>query len=196
MQTVAKAHALDDSRGDSFGVEQGLEGRHVFDQVVFVDTSKHAQKGAQGSPQPFAGVAVDFADAITIVIACPLVQGVADGAMVGVQTGVVGRFIRKQQRAAWRNTPLDDFEAGGFVGVLDHPVTVLARLATDDADDGGPVVVIGAAPSGLVGARARRVVRFQMRPAFFPPHSGRLRRLRRSGRPSLPWAASHTGCFG
>src|SRR5689334_14579965 len=35
-----------------------------------------------------------------------------------------------------------------------------------------------------------------MRLAFFPPHSGRLRRLRRSARPLPPWAASHTDCFG
>jgi hypothetical protein len=63
VRTVAKAHALDDSRRDGFGVEQGLEGRHVLNQVEFIDASKHAQEGAQGIAQPFAGVAVNFTEA-------------------------------------------------------------------------------------------------------------------------------------
>ena len=49
-------------------------------------TPEDAQEGAQGSPKPFACVAMDFADTITVVIARPFVQGVADCAMLRVQT--------------------------------------------------------------------------------------------------------------
>ena len=111
--------------------------KHILGQKVFVNTPKHSQIGSQGRFKPFAGITVDFADTIAVVIACLLVQGVADCAMSGVQTRVMGRFIRKQQCALGGNISLDDLSACSFVSVFDYPVTILASLTADDPNNGG-----------------------------------------------------------
>jgi hypothetical protein len=55
MESVIKAHALDDSWRDGFGIEQSLKSRHVLGQVVFVvfmHTSELSLKGPQSGPKP------------------------------------------------------------------------------------------------------------------------------------------------
>src|SRR5258708_17638345 len=161
-----------------------------------MNTAEDAQIGSQGSPKAFTSIAMDFADAIAVVIACPFVPGMADGAMPGVQTRVIRGFIGKQQRGLRGDTGLDNLSAGGLVSVLDHPVAVLASFTTDDPDNGWSVVLIGAASPHLVCAGAGPVARVGVRGSFFPPHSGRLRRPRKFARPSPVWAGFHTDCFG
>lgn len=161
-----------------------------------MDSAENAQVGSQSSASAFAGVAVDFADAVTVVVTRPLMHSMADRAVVRVQAGIVGGLICEQERAARRNAGVDDAPSASLVRVLDDPVANLAAIPTDDRDNGRAVIVIGAASSSLVGSATRWVACVGMRRAFFPPRSDRVRQPRRSGPTSPRWAASRTGCFG
>ncbi len=133
-----------------------------------MDTSKNAQEGTQGSASAFTGVTVDFADAVSVVVTRPFMDSMADCAVVRVQAGIVGRFIREQERAARRNAGADDASSADLVRVLDDPVANLAAVPTDDRDNGRAVIVIRAASSSLVGSATRWVAQVGMRRAFFP----------------------------
>ena len=93
MQLLTKAHLLDDSRSDVLGVHQGLEGGNILGQKVLVDTTKHAEKGAQRRTRTFTAVAMHLASPITIIIASPFVLAVADRGVLRVKPGVVRAFL-------------------------------------------------------------------------------------------------------
>src|SRR3990172_676010 len=54
----------------------------ISGQILLMNTSKGAQEVAESCPDTFLGIAVDFAEAITIIIAGILVPGMANGGMV------------------------------------------------------------------------------------------------------------------
>jgi hypothetical protein len=161
-----------------------------------MDTAKNTQVGPQSSASAFTGVTMDFANAVTVVVTRPLMHSMADRAVVRVQAGIVGSFIREQERAARRNAGADNASTASLVRVLNNPIADLAGLPTDDRDNRRAVIVIRAASSPLVGSATRRVACVGMRRAFFPPHSDRVRQPRKSGLTSLRLAMSRTGCFG
>ncbi len=66
------------------------------------------QKIAQRRARAFAGITMHFAPPVTILIACPFVQGMRNGAMVGVDALIGPPFIATQERrlggtVAWSN---------------------------------------------------------------------------------------------
>ncbi len=93
-----------------------------------MDTAKTAQVGTQSRTHPFAGIAVDFAYRVAVVIARPFALRVTDCTVMRVQTRVVGGFIGKQQRAARWNRGAD----AGLVGVFAHPIAYLTTLAAEN----------------------------------------------------------------
>ena len=58
--------------------------------------------------------------------------------------------------------------AGPRVRVVAYPQALLARVPRDDADDGRPIVGIGAVALALIGASTWRVTGIAMGRAFFP----------------------------
>ena len=105
-----------------------------------------------------------------IVIACPFVFSVIDGHMRAWNLAIPGPFIRigKRRRLCETHHMLLQRLA---ICVLDDAQTHLSTLAPDRADDGRPVIVIGAMPTLFVGPTPRRVRRITMFSAFFPPRS-------------------------
>jgi hypothetical protein len=69
-------------------------------QIGLMDPTKHAEIGAQSRACSLAGVAMHFANAVSIVIARPLTFAVADRSMFGMASRIAIGLIAIQHRAA------------------------------------------------------------------------------------------------
>jgi len=117
-----------------------------------------------------------FASAIAIIIPGPFVSTMADGGMRWMTAAIALPFVGVQPRAASWDIFGDERVARPCVCVVAYPQALLARVPRNDADDGGPIVGIGAVPFALIGAPPGRIGGVAMRGAFFPPRSGRVHR--------------------
>lgn len=59
-----------------------LKHGNILSEIAFVYASERSQKRSQGSPQPFKGIAMDFAKPIAIIIACIFFDAMIDGCML------------------------------------------------------------------------------------------------------------------
>jgi hypothetical protein len=148
-------------------------------QVRLVDPAEGPQVGPQCRAGAFTGVAMDFASTITIMIARPFANPVANRGMGRVTPAVALPFVRVQLRPVSRNGFGDERLARPPVRVVTHPKTLLACLARDDAKDGGAIIGEGAMAFVLIGPSAWRVVRGAMGRAFFPRRFGTIHPPRR-----------------
>jgi hypothetical protein len=82
--------------------------------------------------------------------------------------------------------------AGLPVPVVTDLPALLSHVARDDADDGRPIVGIGAVPFAPIGASAWRIGGVAMWCAFFPPRSGRAHQPQRRCRALPRSARSHS----
>jgi hypothetical protein len=144
-------------------------------QILLVNTSESTQVGTKRRTRSFAGVAMHFASAIAIIISRPFVDAVADRGMGWMTAPVALPFVGVQPRALRWNIFGNERAARSCVRVVAHPKALLARVPRDDADDGGPIVGIGAVSPALIGASTWWVTGIAMGRAFFPPRSGRVR---------------------
>ena len=69
-----------------------------------MDTSEGTQVGAERRTRPFAGVAVDLASAIPIIIPRPFVHAMADRGMGRMAAAVALPFVGIEHRAAAAGT--------------------------------------------------------------------------------------------
>jgi hypothetical protein len=162
-----------------------------------MNAPKDTQVGAERRPYSLAGVAVDFAAAIPVLIPCPLVHAMADGGMRRMAATIALPFIGVQDRAVPWHILGNQAVAGTFVRVIADPETLLPRLSCDDADKGGTVVRIGAMSLALIGASTGWIGGIAMGCAFFPPRSDTVRRPQRRCRASPRSAQSRSdwpGC--
>jgi hypothetical protein len=140
-----------------------------------MNTSKPPQKRAQSCTSSFAGVAVDLAAAIPIIIARPFASAVAYGGVGRMAPVIALPFIRVQRGAASRDVLREQVVAGPVGRVVTDPEALLARVPRNDTDDGRTAVGIGAVPSPLIGTSTGRIIGVRMGRAFFPPRFGRAR---------------------
>ena len=56
-------------------------------------TAKRTQEVADAGPSPFDGVDMRFADALTIIIACPFLESARDFDVLAVRFGIANPFI-------------------------------------------------------------------------------------------------------
>jgi hypothetical protein len=112
---------------------------------------------------------MDFAYAIAIVIARPLVLSVIDGRVLLVDPVGAAVFVRIDDRPFARYCLSKNALARRLVAVTDHPAARFARLATDDVDNRWAIIVIGAMPGLLIRAAARWIIRVAMGCTFFSP---------------------------
>ena len=91
---VADAHPSDQLRGDPFRIDHHFIRGHLQMEVPLVDAAERPEVRAERRPCSFAGVAVDLASAIPIIIPCPLVHTVADGGMGRMAAPVALPFVR------------------------------------------------------------------------------------------------------
>jgi hypothetical protein len=144
-------------------------------QVLLVDAPAGTEVRAERRASPFTGVTMDFALAITVIIPRPFVYTMADGGMCWMTAPVTLPFVGVQPRAVSWNVFMDEAAACPPVRVVAHPEALLTRIARNDADDGWPIVGIGAVAFALIGPSTWRVTGIAMGRAFFPPRSGTVR---------------------
>jgi hypothetical protein len=117
-----------------------------------MNTPKDRPVGAERRPCSLAGVAMDFAAAIPLIIPRPLVHAMADGGMCRMAAMRALPCIGVQERAVpWHMLSHQDV-AGPCVRLIADPETRLTRLSCDNADQGGTIIRIGAMPLALTGA--------------------------------------------
>src|SRR5262245_2752279 len=148
-------------------------------QVLLVNTSEGPQVRTKRGTRSLAGVAVDFASAITIIIPRPFMDTMADRSMDGMTAPVALPFVGVEQGAAPRNVLRDQRRAGVCIGMVTDPPTLLPRLTRDATDDGRTIIRIGPVPFPLIGAPPGRIGGVSVRGAFFPPRCSTAHRLRR-----------------
>jgi hypothetical protein len=144
---------------------------------------------------PFTAVTMDFALAITVIIPRPFVHPMVDGGMGWMTAPVTLPFVGAQPRVASGNVFSDEGTARSRIRVVTHPPALLARLARDEADDGGPIVGRGAVALALIGPSPWRVTGIAMGGAVFPPRSGAVRQPHTRGRASPRLVRSRAGAF-
>ena len=133
-----------------------------------MDAAEGTSGGAKRCTRSLPGMAMHCASAITVIIPCPLVHAVADGAMARMAAPIALPLIDIEPCAARRNILHDQRGAGARVGMVAAPQALLACVPRDDADDRGTVVGIGAVPLALIDASAEGIGRSAMGRAFFP----------------------------
>src|SRR5688500_3245976 len=173
---------------DPFDIDHGFIGGNIQVQVPLVNPPEGTQVGAECRPRPFAGVTVDLADAITIIITRPLSSAVTDRGMGRMAAVITLPFIRVQDRALPRDILGDQASACAPVRMITHPKTLLARLARDHTDNGRTINGIRAVPFALIGASPGWIVGVAMGCAFFPPRSDTVRPPQRQCQSSRRWA--------
>jgi len=75
----SEAEALDELGGDSLGIADGFEDREVAGKIGLVHAAEHTKEGTKASVRTLAGVAMNLAHAVAIIISRPFVARVADG---------------------------------------------------------------------------------------------------------------------
>jgi hypothetical protein len=138
-----------------------------------VDASERTEVRAERRTGSFARVAVDLASAITIPIPRPFAHTMRNRGMVRMAAAIALPFVGIEQGAARGHIVGNEGMAGLPVRVVTDPPALLACVPRDDADDGRPIVGIGAVPFTLIGAPAWGGGGVAMGCAFFPPRSGR-----------------------
>ena len=169
---------------DPFRIGHRFIGGNIQVQVLRVNAPEGTQVGAKRCTRSFAGVAVDLADAIMIIITCPLPSAMTHRGMSRMAAVITLPFIRVEERALPRDILRDQGGTGAPVRVITHPKTLLARLARDHPDHGGTLIGIGAVPLALIGTPAWRIRGVAMGCAFFPQRSDTIRRPQRRCRAS------------
>jgi hypothetical protein len=148
-------------------------------QVMLVAPSIGPQRGAERRTRPVAGMAVDLASAITLVIARPCTHSVADRRRGRMTATIALPCIGVESRASHRDVCRDHIITGGCGRVVAAPDTALARVPRDDTDDGGTIIGEGPVPVPLVGTSPGRILGVRRGRACFPPRAGTVRRPQR-----------------
>jgi hypothetical protein len=168
--------ALDQRGRDAFRIDHRFISGHVEMEGALVDPPEGTQGGAERRAGPFAGVAVDLAVAIPIIIPGPRVHAMAHGGMGRMAATRALPCVRGHDRAGAWDMLGNQVVAGTRVRVIADPATLFARLSRDHADHRGTSVRRGAVPSPLMGPPPGWVIGIEMGRAFFPPRSDRVRR--------------------
>ena len=86
-----------------------------------MDAAERPEVGAECGASPFAGVAVDLAVAVPIVVPCPLVHAVADGSVGRIAAPVTLPFVRVEDRAVPRNILGNQGRASTLIRMIADP---------------------------------------------------------------------------
>jgi hypothetical protein len=165
-------------------------------EVPLVDASERTEVRAERRTCSFAGVAVDLASAIPIIISRPLAHAMADRGMREWAPPITRPCIGIEPRALGGHVVSNQVLAGLPVRMVAEPPALLACVARDDTDDGGPSVGRGAVAFALIGASTRWSGGSAMRRACFPPRCGTVHPPRRQGQPLPPSAPCRSGGVG
>jgi hypothetical protein len=151
-------HGAYQGRRDPFQIVGALKYRDVSSQKPFADTTKQAQEIAAAGPNAFHGVGMDFPNAITIRIACPLAawRGVANRLVTTATRGqvLIGRpFIGGDDRVGARMSDHQPFQRGPISPFTD-PQPNVATVAPNNPHNRWAVAGPGPMAARLVSPPA------------------------------------------
>jgi hypothetical protein len=141
-------------------------------QILLMNASKRPEVSAKCGPCPLAGVAMDLAPAITILIPHPFAPPMGNRGMVWMAAAITLPFVGREQGAAWGHVVGTERVAGLPGRMVTDPPALLARVAREEAEAGRPIVGRGAMPFALMGAPGWWIGGVARRGAFFPRRSG------------------------
>jgi hypothetical protein len=154
-------------------------------QVLLVDTPEGTQVGTKRRTRSLTGVAMHFTSAITIVIPGSFAYTMAARGIGWMTAPIALPCVGVQPRAPSGKVFREEATARSCIRVVAHPEALLARVARHDADDGGPIVGIGAVALPLIGPSTWWGTGIARGRAFFPPRSGTVRRPQTPGITSM-----------
>jgi hypothetical protein len=151
-RAITHTHPLNQLGCDPLRIDPGCIPGHIEMQVSRMDPAEGAQIGPQGCAGSFIRVAVHLTRAIAIIIPRPLVHAVADSRVAWMAPARALPLIGIAQGAAPRKVLRDQRRAGARMGMVADPSARLPRLARDQTNDGGTIMVVGPVPVPLMGA--------------------------------------------
>lgn len=98
-------------------------------QIGLMDSTKHAEIGAQRRACSLARVAMDFTNAVSIVIARPFIRAVADRPMLRMTSRIAVRLIGVQHRATCRDILVNQVVTRPLICVVTNPKPMLTTFA-------------------------------------------------------------------
>lgn len=130
----------------------------VARQKPLTDATEQAKEIAAPGPNAFHRVGMDFANAITVIIARPLAPvGCMANRLVTTASGaevLIGRpVIGVDDRVGARMGDHERFQCGP-ISVLTDPEADLAAVATDNADNRGTIALPRPVAARLIGSAA------------------------------------------
>jgi len=126
-----------------FEIVNQLENGYILSQVSLGHAAERPQEVSQACPDALAGVAVDFAEAVAVVVSRPLFFGVADGGVAPARGGhaVVGVGLVGEEPCVGLALGLDEGLDGRLPGVGADFEPDLAAFPPDQALHRRSVVV-------------------------------------------------------
>jgi hypothetical protein len=144
-------------------------------QVLLMNAPKATQIGPERCASALAGIAVDLAAAISIIVPRPLVHPMTNRGMSGMAPAIALPLVGIELRAVSGNVLRHQGRAGTPIGMVPNPEALLARIPRDETDNRRTIVGVGPMPSPLIGPPTGRIIGVRMRRAFFPPRFGTAR---------------------
>src|SRR5690606_35541034 len=196
-----KGNQLSNESGrDTFDIASEFTQGNVASQVLLMNPFERTNEVAHIGPQPFGGVAVDFTEAVPIVIARPFMLTMTDAVALTSDAVVALVFIGVDNRLA-QGKAVRMGTQSGTLGVCHHPPPHLSGFASYHAQHRRTIISVGTTTPLLVSPAARRVGRIKMFLPFFPPRSETSHRFRSRYRvvgyrvaSGWRWLAVHGGC--
>jgi hypothetical protein len=161
-----------------------------------MNAPKHTQVGAERRASALAGVAVDVAAALAVIIPCPLVHTVGNSGMARMAPPIALPRIGMEPCAARGDVLRDQGRAGAPICMVAHPEALLTHVPRDEADNRRAVVGVAPMPSPLIGTPPGRISGIAMGRTLFPRRFGRVRLPQRPYRSSRWSAPSRSGGLG
>ncbi len=154
-----------------------------------MDTFEWSQEIPHIGPHAFGRVAMDFANAITVIISCILMGTVRDTGVCPNDVVVTRRLIGVDAGFGLRKAMHLRFQ-GFSRRVRDDSQADLPAVPADRPDNRWPVIGVGAPSALVIGSKAGRIERIGVLASFFPPHSETSRRFQSGYRGLAYWVAT------
>jgi hypothetical protein len=140
-----------------------------------MNATKATQIGPERRASALAGIAVDLAAAISIIVPRPLVHTMTDRGMKGMAPTIALPLVGIELRTMSGNVLPHQGRASTPIGMVPNPEALLAGVPGDETDNRRTIVGVGPMSSPLIGPPTGRIIGVRMRRAFFPPRFGTAR---------------------
>jgi hypothetical protein len=140
-------------------MDDGFIRRHVKLQRSLVNAPNTTQVGPERRTSPRAGVAVDLAAAIAVLIPRPRVHRMTDWGMQGRAPPRALPLVGRERWAVRRAVRRHEGGAGRPLSMVANPEAWRTCGPRDEADPGWTIVGVGPVPAPLLGPPTGRIIR-------------------------------------